>query len=151
MAETGGARQSAAHSIGERKMRTSPTRLALAGAVIALGIAACAAVPVYNVTDAPVTTASGKALKASQVRQAIVTAGGKLGWRITDSGPGHLEGVLNLRDHSATVDIPYSATSYGIQFKSGVNLKAADGNIHKNYNGWVQNLDRDIRAELLRL
>jgi hypothetical protein len=33
----------------------------------------------------------------------------------------------------------------------GVNLKAADGSIHKNYNGWVQNLDRGIRAELLRV
>jgi hypothetical protein len=132
-------------------MPTCRIRLAIVGAAVALGLAACATVPIYNVTDAPVTAASGKALEASQVRQAIVTAGTKLGWRISDSSAGHLEGTLNLRDHSAVVDIPYSAKTYSILFKSGVNLKAADGNIHKNYNGWVQNLDRDIRAELLRL
>jgi len=48
------------------------------------------------------------------------------------------------------VDIPYSATNYSIKFKGGENLNAADGSIHKNYNGWVQNLDRAIRTEMSR-
>ena len=119
-------------------------------AAVALGLGACATVPIYNVTDAPTTSASGKALPASQVRQAIITAGGKLGWRIVDVGPGRLEGTLDLRTHSAVVDIPYSASKYSIQFLRGVNLKATDGSIHKNYNGWIQNLERDIRIELAR-
>ena len=118
--------------------------------IIALGLGGCATVPIYNVTDASTTSASGKALQASQVRQAIITAGGKLGWRIVDAGPGRLEGTLDLRTHSAVVDIPYSASKYSIQFLRGVNLKATDGSIHKNYNGWIQNLERDIRIELAR-
>jgi hypothetical protein len=130
-------------------MHARQIRFAIAAVI--LGLAACAAVPVYNVSNAPATGASGKALQASQVRQAIVTAGSPLGWSIADAGPGRLEGVLRRRDHTAVVDIPYSTTAYSNQFKSGENLKAADGNIHKNYNGWVQNLDRNIRAELSRL
>jgi hypothetical protein len=132
-------------------MRMSQIKAAIVGVVAVLGLGACTTVPVYNVSDAPATAASGKVLQASQVRQAIVIAGGALGWRIADAGPGRLEGTLNLRTHTAVVDIPYSATKYSILFKSGENLKAADGNIHKNYNGWVQNLERGIRTELARL
>jgi hypothetical protein len=134
-----------------KTMRTSEIRAAIIGAVVVLGLGACTVAPIYSVTDAPTTTPSGKALQASQVRQAIITAGAALGWRMVDAGPGHLEGVLHLREHTAVVDIPYSATKYSIQFKSGENLKAADGTIHKNYNGWVQNLDRGIRSALATL
>ena len=132
-------------------MRTSKIKAAIMASAIILGIGACTSAPIYNVSDAPVSAASGKALQASQVRQVIITAGSALGWRIVDAGPGHLEGTLNLRTHAAVVDIPYSATKYSIQFKSGENLKSADGTIHKNYNGWVQNLDRGIRSSLSAL
>jgi hypothetical protein len=136
----------------DEKMRMSEFKAAMIiGAVVVLGIVACTVAPIYNVSDAPTTTASGKSLTTSQVRQSIITAGSALGWRIVDAGPGRLEGTLALRDHKAVVDIPYSATKYSIQYKSGENLKAADGNIHKNYNGWVQNLDRGIRATLSAL
>jgi hypothetical protein len=134
------------------KMRMSEFNTAIIiGAVVVLGIVACTAVPIYNVSDVPATTASGKALTANQVRQGIISAGSALGWRMVDAGPGRLEGTLNLRTHAAVVDIPYSATKYSIQYKSSENLNAADGSIHKNYNGWVQNLDRGIRATLSAL
>lgn len=121
-------------------------------AAATLVLAACAAPqPIYNVNDATVTTTSAKKLSAAQVRTAIVTAGTSLGWQVVDKGPGHLEGTLHLRTHTAVVDIPYSASKYSIVFKSAENLDAANGKIHRNYNGWVQNLDRAIRTELARL
>ncbi len=123
---------------------------ALAVAVIALG--GCAMTqPIYNVNGAAVSTSSGKAPAAAQVRSAIITAGTSLGWRIADAGSGRLEGTLNLRNHTAVVDIPYSAKSYSITFKRGENLEVGEGTIHKNYNGWIQNLDRAIRTEISRL
>jgi len=125
-------------------------KFAFIGAALTLGLVACTA-PIYNVQDAPVAVPSGKPVQAAQVRQAIITAGAALGWRIVDSTPGHLEGSLHLREHTAVVDIPYSATSYSILFKSGENLKVSDGSIHKNYNGWIQNLDRGIRSALATL
>ena len=105
---------------------------------------------IYNVKDSPVSTSSGKAPAAAQVRSAIITAGTGLGWRIVDAGPGKLEGTLVLRNHTAVVDIAYSATSYSIAYKSSENLNEANGTIHNNYNGWVQNLDRAIRTEISR-
>jgi hypothetical protein len=132
-------------------MRMRQIKFAFLIVFAALGIAACTAVPIYNVTNAPVAVASGKAVAPTQVRQAIITGGSALGWRIVDAGPGRLEGTLNLRTHVAVVDIPYTATQYSIVYKSGENLKSADGTIHKNYNGWIQNLERNIRAELARL
>lgn len=131
-------------------MRTNLANL-IAGAVAAIALAACTAVPIYNVSDAPVVSPSSRALSASQVRSAIITAGTALGWRMVDAGSGRLEGTLNLRTHTAVVDIPYSASKYSILFKRGENLNVSDGSIHKNYNGWVQNLDRQIRTEISRL
>jgi hypothetical protein len=132
-------------------MQARQVKGVIIGAAAMLVLAACTSAPIYNVNDAPTVTSSGKTLQASQVRQAIITAGSALGWKIVDAGPGHLEGTLNLRTHLAVVDIPYSATKYSIVYKSGENLRAADGSIHKNYNGWVQNLDRGIRSALTTL
>jgi len=127
------------------------THSAFAIAAATLALAACQPMPIYNVADAPVTTTSGKSPSAAQVRSAIITAGTSLGWSVKDAGAGKLEGTLHLRDHTAVVDIPYSSSRYSITYKSSENLQAADGNIHKNYNGWIQNLDRAIRTEISRL
>ena len=115
--------------------------------VISLG--ACTTKPILNVNDAPVLTT--KSLDAVQVRGAIVAAGVALGWQVVDVNPGVLRGTLKLRDHTAIVEIPYTTGKYSIIFKSGDNLGEKDGQIHKNYNGWVQNLDNRIKAELTRL
>ena len=115
--------------------------------VISLG--ACTTKPILNVNDAPVLTT--KSLDAVQVRRAIVSAGVALGWQVVDVNPGVLRGTLKLRDHTAIVEIPYTTGKYSIIFKSGDNLGEKDGQIHKNYNGWIQNLDNRIKAELTRL
>jgi hypothetical protein len=125
--------------------------IVIVGVSLALALAACAAKPILNVNDSPISTKSGQSPQASQVRQAILTAGVGLGWKIVDVKPGLLEGTLRLREHTAVVEIPYTTKNYSIVFKSGTNLGEKDGQIHKNYNGWVQNLDRGIGVELARL
>jgi hypothetical protein len=59
-----------------------------------------------------------------------------------------LVGTLQLRTHTAVVAIPYSPRSYSVQYRSSVNLDEKGGTIHKNYNGWIQNLTRGINAQL---
>ncbi|MEZ2742255.1 hypothetical protein ACBP93_06405 [Paenalcaligenes hominis] len=110
-------------------------------------LAGCAA-PIMNVENAPVTSVSNHNLSASQVRDAIVRAGAGLGWQMKDVAPNLLQGTLHLRTHVAVVDIPYSAKEYSILYKSSVNLNAADGKIHKNYNGWITNLKNGINNQL---
>jgi hypothetical protein len=62
---------------------------------------------------------------------------------------GVINAKLSLRTHVAVVDVRYSATSYSIVYRDSTNLDYRGDQIHKNYNGWIQNLDRDIRNELL--
>lgn len=123
--------------------------LAIALAIVILG--GCRSAPVMNVNEAPVVISSSKQVTPEDVRTAIVRAGGKLGWQMTDAGPGVIKARIALRTHTADADVRYTAKTYSIVYRDSTNLDAKDGEIHKNYNGWVQNLDREIRAELLRL
>lgn len=123
-------------------------RSAVTVAVLAAVLSGCSSVPILNIEEAPVSTASGKTLSPQEVRAAIVRAGSSLGWQIRDEGPNKLVGTLYLRSHTAVVDIPYNSKTYSIKYRSSVNLDAKDGQIHKNYNGWIQNLTRSINAQL---
>ena len=126
--------------------------IAIFAATLAMAPAGCARVaPILNIESAPLATVDGKGYSENQVRAAIVSAGTSLGWRITEVGPGHLEGMLNLRAHTAVVDIPYGTSGYGIKFKRAENLNLGETTIHSNYNYWVLNLDRAIRTELSRM
>ena len=117
----------------------------LASLAVVLAIAGCNTMPIQNVDQAAVPS---KTLTSDQVRLAIIRAGDGLGWKMKDEGPNKMVGTLILRKHVAVVDIPYSATSYSIKYRSSVELDEKDGKIHKNYNGWIQNLTRNITAQL---
>ena len=117
--------------------------------VVLLLLVGCRAGDVYNVRSAPV--ASSKAVSMADVETAIQRAGAGLGWQIIPQGPGRAEGILMLRDHKAVVDIAYDTKTYNIVYKDSTNLYYDGKTIHSNYNGWIQNLDKAIRAELDRL
>ena len=125
--------------------------VATLAAFTAILLVGCAAVPIANVSSTPVTTTSSKTLNQEQVRAAIIRAGVGLGWQIKDENQNILVGTISLRTHSATVEIPYSSTAYSIKYRSSENLGEKNGTIHKNYSGWVRNLNRDINAELSKL
>ena len=121
----------------------------LAALAAAIALTACNSIaPIQNVENVPVSSSSNKPLTPAEVRGAIVRAGAGLGWIMKDAGPGMINGTLLLRTHTAEVQIPYSATSYGIVYRSSINLQESGGKIHRNYNGWVQNLNRGINAQL---
>ena len=129
-------------------------KLALATAVVLSAVAMPSQAgcmrcgPIQNVTDASVPS-SGKALSNDEVKKAIMRAGGTLGWKMDDSARGKITGTLNVRTHTAVVEIPYSAKSYSINYKSSANLDEGDGQIHNNYNGWIKNLANGIDAQLV--
>jgi hypothetical protein len=110
-------------------------------------LAACTAVPIYDVKGSPIITASGKTPSMQQVQSAILQAGTQLGWQISNDKPGKMTGRLNLRSHQAVVNIDYDTKQYSITYRDSVDLGAKDGTIHKNYNSWVQNLDNRIRTQ----
>lgn len=109
--------------------------------------------PIYNVKDAPITTATGKEMTLEQVTKAIVEAGAGLTWTMAIVKPGQIVGTLNIRSHTAVVDITYNTKTYDITYKNSVNLKynAEKNTIHENYRGWVMNLDNAIKGRLTAL
>ena len=107
----------------------------------------CTTKPIYNVTNAPVA-ASKPNPSLDDVRAAIMRAGAGLGWQMQPTKPGHILGTLNLRSHQAIVDVNYTATNYSITYNNSSNLNYDGANIHNNYNGWIQNLDKGIRTQL---
>ena len=125
----------------------SVAKLALA-VCLAASLASWGAQPIQNVNDAPIVGTNP--VQLAQVKSAIMNAGTSLGWQMAELRPGLIEGTLNLRKHTAVVDISYSATKYSIVYKSSINLDEKDGQIHRNYNGWVQNLSKRIGTEVAR-
>ena len=117
---------------------------------VALGLTlfavGCAA-PIHNVPSVPIATSKPNA-SLDEIGKAIQRAGAGLGWSMQVTKPGHIVGTLNLRNHVAVVDVNYSETSYSINYKDSKNLNYDGTTIHKNYNGWIQNLDKGIRTQL---
>lgn len=109
----------------------------------------CRTANVYNVNNAPLQNK----LSSEKVYDAIKMAGYKKGWIITKVKPGLAMGKISLRTHQAMVEIPYTAKSFSIVYKNSVDLKydSAKGTIHKNYNGWVRNLEQAIDFEITAL
>jgi len=70
-----------------------------------------------------------------------------------DDRPGKITGTLRLRTHTAVVNVIYDTSKYSIRYQSSIDLdyNAEKGTIHKNYNGWIQNLDAAIQRELANL
>lgn len=84
----------------------------------------------------------------AQVRTAILKAGQQRQWIMSQAGPGVINGRLQSRDHVAEIRITYTASSYSINYSSSLNLLASGSKIHKSYNRWVRNLDKDIQLNL---
>ena len=56
--------------------------LKVAAVAVVLVLAGCSSVPILNVSDAAITTASGKAMSNAEVRSSILRAGAALGWQM---------------------------------------------------------------------
>jgi hypothetical protein len=130
---------------------------ALVVIMIGLALAGCArTMPVYNVSAAPVVTSSGKHLSANQVHGAIIGAlNDKVifgaGWVVRQDDPGEIVAEVLVRTHRAEVEIDYSSTQYSILYKDSENLLYDGSSIHRNYNKWVQLLEKKIEQHLYAL
>lgn len=117
-------------------------------AVVAVG-AGCTTAPIYDVVNAPAV--APRAASMDDVTKAIVRAGAQLGWQMTPEKRGHVVGRIALRAHTAVVDVTHDTRIFNIKYRTSANLDESGGQIHKNYNGWIQNLEKGIRAQLANL
>jgi len=112
-----------------------------------ISISANAKAPyILNIENSPIN--STQEMTVADVERAIIEGARVRGWQPRVVEPGHIEAVLYIRSHVATVDIYFGTTSYSIIYKDSVNLDYKNGRIHRNYNKWVQNLNSDIQSKI---
>ncbi|OED84854.1 hypothetical protein BCS93_04405 [Vibrio breoganii] len=117
----------------------------IAISIIMLVLVGCQRVqPIMNIENTPIAYS----LKIEQVKSAILQAAISRGWTIEDKSASELTAKINVRSHYAEVKIPYNEKHYSIIYVDSSNLKAESGNIHRNYNRWVNNLNLDIQKQL---
>ena len=90
-------------------------------------------------------------LTPAQVRGAILRGGSNIGWQMREERSGVVMGTVQQRSHSVTVEIPYDSKQYTIKYHSSVNMMEGPGTIHRNYNRWVERLNRNIAAEINKI
>jgi hypothetical protein len=131
-------------------MKRTISIASIACLVLAVMIGCRAGGQVYEVKDAPVQTASGKALTPEQVQKAIMDAGIKQTWIMTVVKPGEILGEYNVQSHQIHVTIPYTSKNYSILYKDSSNLRydPVKRTIHVNYAKWIERLDNEIKARL---
>jgi len=125
-------------------MKKNIFTVAIIGVLLVLG--GCRSNPILNIQDAPIEIEAKHSNK--DIKKAIVLAGAGLGWKMNAKKKGHIIGTLYLRKHVAVVDIKYTKKNYSIVYNKSENLDYDGTNIHKNYNGWIMNLNRQIQAQL---
>lgn len=109
-----------------------------------LMLSGCKSAPIYNIEQAPISENHS----SEELSKAIKRAGASLGWRMKDEAPGEIIGTLILRKHMAKVKIKFNSENYSINYLDSRQLDFNGTNIHSNYNGWIQNLDRNIKAQI---
>ena len=119
----------------------------LAGVFCVAALAGCSALDRTEPVRTPRTIITSH-VTTEQVKSAIINAGQGRDWIMSEAGPGVINATQNIRKHSVAVRINYSERDYSINYVSSVNLLASGGEIHRSYNHWVNNLDKDIQKKL---
>ncbi len=67
-------------------------------AIVVAMVAGCRTAPIYNVSDAAVVVAASKQASMDNVKTAIMRAGNRLGWQMTETAPGVITARIALRN-----------------------------------------------------
>lgn len=110
----------------------------------------CRTAPIYNVKNQTIVT-NISSYTENDVKKAIVSAGIDTGWSMNADKPGHMLATFNYGSHIAKVDIDYNRVKYSITYRDSINLRSDGKVIHKNYNLWVQELNRAIGVHLNKM
>jgi hypothetical protein len=111
-------------------------------ALLAAAVAGCAQ-QIYDSGGGTFTGTGSREVRLVQIERAAQG----LGWQIDPAQPGSVRATLNLRTHVAVVNIAYDETVFNIRYVDSRNLGYTGTSIHKNYNGWIRNLERAISQQ----
>ncbi len=121
--------------------------IAILAAVLAVVSAGCAGRQPLNVTSPVVSKPN---VTSDEVAKAIMRAGLNTSWRVVEQGAGQLLGIKVQGPHTASIIISYTATEYRISIKES-SMSSPDGTVHRNLNRWLQELDQQIKSQLVAI
>lgn len=130
--------------------------------LLALGSTASFAAQDANVLYNPPPIQVPEGLTTRQVAKVIQMAMAARNWYVDsqaiaeDGGPSQIQATLKVRVHSVTIRFDFDAREVRISYVDSQHMeyevhKRKGPLIHPNYNRWVQNLEKTIRVELLKL
>ena len=94
-----------------------------------------------------------KSIALEKVEKAVKKSLIGRGWRVKEATPGKITAKIRLRSHTAIIEIAFGKGNLTITYKDSTNLgyrvKKGEKRIHRNYNNWILNLERDIEGHLL--
>ncbi|WP_417326423.1 hypothetical protein [Halarcobacter sp.] len=126
----------------------------ITGLVLAflLVLSGCKGTTVQNIDNSGYI--SGSKVTTKKVERAIQKGAMRKGWSTKRIKTGLLEAKNNVRGkHLVVVNIAYDRKGYKISYKDSQNMNydAGSNTIHKNYNKWIANLERNINYELSQI
>ncbi|KPK46852.1 MAG: hypothetical protein AMS22_17490 [Thiotrichales bacterium SG8_50] len=136
----------------EALMRSMKTILAAGSAALVLGLAvpvtswAARTETMYN--PDPIAVPCNN-LSNDKIRTAVRESFLGRGWVPTDKGANALEAKLQKK-YEAVVTASWTTKAVTVKYKSSEGLSAEGDQIHRNYNKWIRNIERDIALKLSR-
>ncbi|MEX2451660.1 MAG: hypothetical protein WD407_12455 [Rhodospirillales bacterium] len=103
----------------------------------------------YNVKDALLPSAASQ-MSQDDLDKAVIKAATMRGWVARVISSGLLRAEIAKRRHRAAIEIRISQNALSIKNISTENLTDEDGQVHRNYNRWVRNLESDIKTVVAR-
>jgi hypothetical protein len=89
-------------------------------------------------------------LTAQKIRGTVREAFLQRKWIVNDKGASAVEAKYIRKNTHAVVSAAWTTKAVTIKYVSSEGLSAEGDEIHKAYNKWVQNIERDIAVKLSR-
>jgi hypothetical protein len=88
----------------------------------------------------------------AQIKKSIRAALLGRGWMLNEENPGKVVSTLNLRKHTAKIEVDYDTKQVRIKHLESINLLEEDKKgqrvIHRTYVTWINNVVLDITRNL---
>jgi hypothetical protein len=121
----------------------------LLGIFVVLFVGCSGTVPIQDLVDAKVTTASEK-FTLEDVKRAIITAGRRNDWQMKDVALGHIVATrIAGGSMMAQIDVRYNLKTFNIHYKASNNMDYKGSSIHEKYAEWIEKLHNEIKGRLM--
>jgi hypothetical protein len=119
-------------------------------ALLAAGPASARDEPIVNPSDIPISWSKAREPTLEEIGRAIVKGCSVRGWSCGITRPGEIRAVLHVRKHMAESRIDYDTKTFSVTYVDSHELlyDPVKKEIHRKYNGWVNNLIADINTAI---